>query len=339
MKNIKKILFSTLISAFVLTLITSPVNAAEFRKKYKDENHLPLTSLYSKRVSYVDAFYINYYGITTNQARYLQKELNDVMHQEILESEYEFLDTDGQIGWRTRYWLREFKAKYELPVNDELDSQTIYKLNEAYNYRKVLIRADTLNVRNIPGTSGSTVIGQLHRGDLVCIYGDSDIVNGITWYKVLYEGQFGYISGHPEYTRTTFVEVDIPSQTLRLYDDTILYLDTPVTTGKKDGIHDTLTGYFKIYFIDTDRTLQPSGAFVRYWMRFTENGQGLHDASWRDSDDVFNYFGGVVYKTQWAEAGSKYTGSHGCVNIPSAVMPYIFNHPDVGIGTPVYVHQ
>ena len=339
MKNIKKIVLSTLLFILVIILLSSSVHAAEACKKYKDENYFPLTYYYSKKVNYLDAFYINYYGLNTTQIRYLQKELNDVMHEEILASEYEFLDTDGEIGWRTRYWLRAFKAKYGLSVNDELDFNTIYRLNESYNYRKVLIRANTLNVRNIPGTSNSVIIGKLHKGDLVYIYGDSDIVDGITWYKVLLDGQFGYISGNPEYTKTTFVEVDKPSQTLRLYVDTKLYLDTPVTTGKKDGVHDTLNGYFEIFFIDTDRILQPSGAFVKYWMRFTTNGQGLHDASWRDSDDVFNYFGGVVYKTQWAEAGSKYTGSHGCVNIPSAVMPFIFNHPDVGIGTPVYVHE
>lgn len=50
-------------------------------------------------------------------------------------------------------------------------------------------------------------------------------------------------------------------------------------------------------FTDTNRYLQPSNAFVKYWMRFNNaKAQGLHDANWRGATENFNYFGGVVYK-------------------------------------------
>ena len=55
------------------------------------------------------------------------------------------------------------------------------------------------------------------------------------------------------------------------------------------------------------------------------------------SDNVdYRYFGGTVYKTHGYNAGSKYTGSHGCVNIPVPKMQTIYDN--VSVGTPVYVH-
>ena len=72
-------------------------------------------------------------------------------------------------------------------------------------------------------------------------------------------------------------------------------------------------------FIDTDRYLQPSNAFVHYWMRFNNpKAQGLHDASWRWN------FGGDIYKTN---------GSHGCVNLPYSLAESIYNN--ISVGTPV----
>jgi lipoprotein-anchoring transpeptidase ErfK/SrfK len=49
-------------------------------------------------------------------------------------------------------------------------------------------------------------------------------------------------------------------------------------------------------------------------------GVGIHDASWRSS------FGGEIYKT---------SGSHGCINVPTDVMPTIYN--SVPKGTPVII--
>ena len=46
-------------------------------------------------------------------------------------------------------------------------------------------------------------------------------------------------------------------------------------------------------------------------------------ASWRGSTENFTYFGGTVYK-QNGKAGTKYSGSKGCVNIPPNKMPIIF---------------
>ena len=60
---------------------------------------------------------------------------------------------------------------------------------------------------------------------------------------------------------------------------------------------------------------------VTYWMPFNGN-VGIHDAdTWRSE------YGGEIYKT---------SGSHGCVNTPTANAEKIFN--TVEIGTPVIVY-
>ncbi len=89
-------------------------------------------------------------------------------------------------------------------------------LNVAYKYKKVLVKDKSLNVRNKAGTSGSTIIGVLTTGSMPAVLGET-WVNGVRWYKILYNGKPGYISGHTKYVKRTFVEVDIVSQTLRFY--------------------------------------------------------------------------------------------------------------------------
>ena len=52
--------------------------------------------------------------------------------------------------------------------------------------------------------------------------------------------------------------------------------------------------------------VQPDGSYgyeshVNFWIRLTNTGVGLHDATWRSN------FGGKIWITN---------GSHGCVNLP-----------------------
>lgn len=107
------------------------------------------------------------------------------------------------------------------------------------------------------------------------------------------------------------VLVDISDQTLYYYENGRLKFKTPVVTGKIYGVkyHGTPTGLFHVQFKQTNtylEGLEDDGktkykSYVNYWMPFTGNGYGLHDATWRDA------FGGTIYQ---------YSGSHGCVNLP-----------------------
>lgn len=121
-----------------------------------------------------------------------------------------------------------------------------------------------------------------------------------------------------------FVLVDISEQRVVFYKNGLRVLGDNCVTGNKSQGHDTTVGVHKIIFKDLNRTLHGSygEAFVRYWMRFTNSGQGLHDAGWR------NKFGQTIYVTN---------GSHGCVNLTRNTAATIYNNSYLGM--PVIVEN
>ena len=127
----------------------------------------------------------------------------------------------------------------------------------------------------------------------------------------------------------TYVEVDKINQRVFVYVNHQQVLDTPCVTGQvTDPVTDTPEGLFSI--IDMRKGIHllsyySSGEVqydseVEYWMQFTYDADGFHDASWR------THFGGEDYKS---------IGSHGCVNLPrdSAAKMYDL----VYVGMPVIV--
>lgn len=122
------------------------------------------------------------------------------------------------------------------------------------------------------------------------------------------------------YARTVpdFVLVDISEQRAVFYKNGVRVLGDNCVTGNKKSGYDTTVGIHKIVFKDQNRTLHGSygEAFVKYWMRFTAGGQGLHDAGWR------NNFGNSIYITN---------GSHGCVNLPRETAKIIYENSYVGM--------
>lgn len=121
-----------------------------------------------------------------------------------------------------------------------------------------------------------------------------------------------------------FVLVDLSEQRAIFYKNGMRVLaDNCVTGDAKRGYHTTV-GIHQITFKDTNRTLKGSygEAFVKYWMRFTAGGQGLHDAGWRRN------FGSQIYVSN---------GSHGCVNLPRETAATIFANSYVGM--PVIVEN
>lgn len=125
-------------------------------------------------------------------------------------------------------------------------------------------------------------------------------------------------------TLPDFVLVDISEQRAIFYKNGLRVLGDNCVTGNKSQGHDTTVGIHKIIFKDLNRTLHGSygEAFVRYWMRFTNSGQGLHDAGWR------NKFGQTIYVTN---------GSHGCVNLTRNTAATIYNNSYLGM--PVIVEN
>ena len=127
-----------------------------------------------------------------------------------------------------------------------------------------------------------------------------------------------------------YVEVDLSQQHLWIYEDGEVILETDVVSGLNDKEHRTPAGAYFAYDKKTDTVLrgdkQDDGEWgyetpVKYWIRLTDTGIGLHDADWRYS------FGGNIWK---------WNGSHGCINIPKNVMPTIYEL--VYENMPIVVH-
>ena len=120
----------------------------------------------------------------------------------------------------------------------------------------------------------------------------------------------------------SYVEVSLDNQYVWIYKDGELVGESDCVTGMKNRM-DTPTGVW--YLLNKDKGVYLTGAtyrtWVDYWMRFTERGHGLHDATWQRS------FGGNAYT---------YRGSHGCVNLPLDFAEYIYDIVEVGMPVIVY---
>lgn len=100
----------------------------------------------------------------------------------------------------------------------------------------------------------------------------------------------------------SYVEIDFLKQTLYVYKEGKLELETPIVTGNMSRNYKTPGGLFSIdnRVYDTYLVGPTWNLHVNVWMGF--NGSiGIHDAPWRAE------YGGDIYT---------YNGSHGCVNVP-----------------------
>ena len=89
---------------------------------------------------------------------------------------------------------------------------------------------------------------------------------------------------------------------MRFWKDGRVVLESDVVSGTMDGAHNTPQGLYYLLAKQQNAVLRGADYVqpVNYWMQFTYDGIGFHDATWRGS------FGGDIY--QWG-------GSHGCVNM------------------------
>ncbi len=124
----------------------------------------------------------------------------------------------------------------------------------------------------------------------------------------------------------TWIEINIKTQTLKMYVNNKLYVKTPIVSGNVGDRH-TSKGTHSVIEKTAHRQLKGSyhgqswDVTVNYWLKFTSDAQGIHDSTWRSA------YGGNIYKTN---------GSHGCVNTPLGAMRKIFKKAHVG--TPVIVY-
>ena len=122
----------------------------------------------------------------------------------------------------------------------------------------------------------------------------------------------------------TYVEVDLGNQHLWYYKEGTLIMDTDFVSGTYTvSDRRTPSGTYYLMYKQKDQVLRGTrradGTYeyespVKYWMPFN-GGIGFHDARWRYS------FGGSIFM---------YSGSHGCVNLPSSMASELYENIEAG---------
>ena len=124
----------------------------------------------------------------------------------------------------------------------------------------------------------------------------------------------------------TYVEVNLSAQHIWFYVNGELIVESDIVSGSVAKNTETQTGAFPLAYKESPSVLTGGNAEnewetdVTYWMPFFD-GQGLHDATWRNS------FGGSIYQTN---------GSHGCVNLPFDTAKRIYDNIDAGVAIILY---
>ena len=116
---------------------------------------------------------------------------------------------------------------------------------------------------------------------------------------------------YPDEIPNSYIEISLSDQHLWRYVNGELESETPIVTGTL-GKHDTPKGVYFVSECINGKYLRGTGyvTWVNKWMRLTNSGIGLHDATWRSS------FGGSIYKS---------SGSHGCINLPKSFAYNLFD--------------
>lgn len=127
------------------------------------------------------------------------------------------------------------------------------------------------------------------------------------------------------------IVVDLSEQRLTAYDGNKVFLTTLVTTGNPKlptptGTFHVMAKFHPYKFISPWPKSSPyyyAPSKVEYALLFRAGGYFLHDAPWRS---VFGPGSNTVIGTP----GQNYTGTHGCVNLPTAAEIQLYNWADIG---------
>ena len=129
------------------------------------------------------------------------------------------------------------------------------------------------------------------------------------------------------------------AQRLLLLAGDSIYIDTPVSTGKRAGM--TPAGIFKILEKDPDHRSSIYGAFVDSRGRVVRDGVSLKvdsaPSGTRYVGAPMKWFCRLTYSGVGMHVGilPGYPASHGCIRLPAEIAPLIYHN--VKIGTPVRI--
>lgn len=129
----------------------------------------------------------------------------------------------------------------------------------------------------------------------------------------------------------TYAEVDLTNQVMYYVSGGSVVMSTNIVSGNPNTGHATPTGVHRILYKESPSTLKgtqdENGNYeyeteVTFWMPFTNDGCGFHDATWQPT------FGGSWYLTN---------GSHGCINMSYSDAEKLYNL--IQTRDPVIVHE
>ncbi len=132
------------------------------------------------------------------------------------------------------------------------------------------------------------------------------------------------------------IVISISRELLTAYNDSTIFLQTPITSGGP-GTRTPMGTYSVLakpmnYIMHSpwpsyDWRWYPN-SFVHYGLQFLAGGYYIHDAPWR-----INF--GPGSNSSRGTPGGSYTGTHGCVNVPSSAEAVLYTWAPVG--TPVII--
>lgn len=277
---------------------------------------------------------IFYTDITDESFYYVEKDSSEQSNERILWDKLEdFLDTGFVLDMGNEKYVFDKKLTSDFLLLDE-HGDFVFDDNGNFVFDNEKIRVYMTDLLKKYNTVGTNLKFQTTNGEFVEVkynkYGTEIDVEteveyilnalntGISETYIPTYKQEGYVRGLND-IGGTYIEVDMTMQKLYGYKDGEKVIETDIVTGNMRRNWDTPAGVNYVYAKQKKRILRGANYAtpVDYWMPVVGN-IGLHDANWRSE------FGGEIYQTD---------GSHGCVNIPSEVMPIIYETYEVG--TPV----
>ena len=207
-------------------------------------------------------------------------------------------------------------------VSKKYTYSVLHKINERYtelnleeiNVRKIVEVKEGTNYRKGPSTDDE-IIREFSKSETMRVLGEND-----DWYfGITDDYDMGFVSKN--YTTDLngiFIDTDILTQRMRMYNENQLLYYTRVKTGKDST--PTTTGHFKINWMGENANIV-GDIVVNYWMHYY-NGEGIHD---------------LVECTSYGEDDYHYAGSNGCTRTPLENVAKIYKK--ASIGTPVIVHK
>lgn len=123
-----------------------------------------------------------------------------------------------------------------------------------------------------------------------------------------------YSRFNSQYEFKSWAEVDLTHQLVYLYvDEQTIVNAKPCVTGTANTTRATPKGVYYMFYREPDKDFEKYGGHSDYWMQFTEDGIGFHDAGWRPDSD----FVPETYLTR---------GSHGCINLQKATAKLFYEN-------------